>query len=224
MGTIAKNISQIKIFPLCIQSLTATETISNFPIGADALARKRRKKRKGEGALRASWPYHGERDVSRREGHANCWHFANGRGIGAYVAFVLPRQKRNDAFVGLVHSHGRLCRSPFPHGDFCRFPNRIESNRVRRFPDQNRIWKRREIRKRDIFAIVDITLGKNQCYVVYPKGYDSDKLAKHTSKYVGIVERAKLIQRDKRLLIFTKTKRMSELFDRFGYTVTIVVE
>lgn len=84
--------------------------------------------------------------------------------------------------------------------------------------------KRREIRKRDILAIVDITLGKDRYYVVYPKGYDSDKLAKHTSKYVGIVERTKLIQRDKRLLIFTKTKRMSELFDRFGYTVTIVVE
>lgn len=84
--------------------------------------------------------------------------------------------------------------------------------------------RRREIRKGEILAIVDMTLGKNQCYVVYPKGNDSGKLAKHTSQFVDITERTKLVQSDKRLLIFTKSKRMSQLLERFGYPVTMAIE
>lgn len=85
--------------------------------------------------------------------------------------------------------------------------------------------KRKEIQKEDISLIAEEALGKgDRFYVVYPKGYDQELFARHKSPYTDILERTKMIQKDRRLLVLTKTKRMSEILNQFGYTVSIIVE
>lgn len=85
--------------------------------------------------------------------------------------------------------------------------------------------KRRLILKKEILLIADIPLGKgDRFYVVYPKGYDESELRAHTHISIGEVERTKMIQRDKRLLIIRKTKKTTQAFQRFGYASMITLK
>lgn len=82
--------------------------------------------------------------------------------------------------------------------------------------------KKREILKKNILFIADMPLGQgDRFYVVYPIGYEQQLIDKHLSVYTNTHERDIFIQKDKRLLVFTKTKRMSELLSKFGYASLI---
>lgn len=84
--------------------------------------------------------------------------------------------------------------------------------------------KRREILKEDVLAIIETPLGKgDRFYVVYPKGYDENELRRHSSVFISNVKRARVIQRDKRLLIIRKTKEATQAFQRFGYAITEII-
>jgi hypothetical protein len=80
--------------------------------------------------------------------------------------------------------------------------------------------KKTEIAKDRILEIDDVFLGRTRAYVVYPAGYDREKLLKQQSPYIDIVERAMMIQGDKDLLVFAGTMKTAELLKKFGYTIT----
>ncbi len=85
--------------------------------------------------------------------------------------------------------------------------------------------RKRELLKENILLIAEERLGKGEWfYVVYPKGYEPELFDKHKSFSTSILERTKMVQRDKRLLVFSKTKRMSEILNRFGYIATAIIE
>ena len=87
-----------------------------------------------------------------------------------------------------------------------------------------RFGRKTEIKKGDILAIVDMSMTRGRFYVVYPKGYDAEAMAKQCSVYTDVVARTMAIQRDRRLLVFAKNKKTSELLNKFGYRVTMTVE
>lgn len=80
--------------------------------------------------------------------------------------------------------------------------------------------KKTEIAKDRILEIDDVFLGRARVYVVYPAGYDREKLLKQQSSYIDLVERARMIQGDKDLLVFAGTTKTAELLKKFGYTIT----
>lgn len=80
--------------------------------------------------------------------------------------------------------------------------------------------KKTEIAKDRILEIDDVFLGRTRVYVVYPAGYDREKLLKQQSLYIDLVERARMIQGDKDLLVFAGTTKTAELLKKFGYTIT----
>ena len=80
--------------------------------------------------------------------------------------------------------------------------------------------KKTEIAKDRILEIDDVFLGGTRVYVVYPAGYDREKLLKQQSPYIDLVERARMIQVDKDLLVFAGTTKTAELLKKFGYTIT----
>ena len=80
--------------------------------------------------------------------------------------------------------------------------------------------KKTEIAKDRILEIDDVFLGRTRAYVVYPAGYDREKLLKQQSPYIDLVERARMIQVDKDLLVFAGTTKTAELLKKFGYTIT----
>ena len=83
---------------------------------------------------------------------------------------------------------------------------------------------KREILKEDILLIADISIGKgDRHYVVYPQSFGRAEVEKHFSVYLSMGERTAFIQRDKRLLVFLKTKRLTELLTTFGYDSKITV-
>ena len=83
---------------------------------------------------------------------------------------------------------------------------------------------KREILKEDILLIADISIGKgDRHYVVYPQSFGRAEVEKHFSVYLSMGERTALIQRDKRLLVFLKTKRFTELLTTFGYDSKITI-
>ena len=80
--------------------------------------------------------------------------------------------------------------------------------------------KKTEIAKDRILEIDDVFLGRTRAYVVYPAGYDREKLLKQQSPYIDLVERARMIQGDNDLLVFAGTTKTAELLKKFGYTIT----
>ena len=54
--------------------------------------------------------------------------------------------------------------------------------------------KKTEIAKDRILEVDDVFLGRTKVYVVYPAGYDREKLLKQQSPYIDLVERARMIQ------------------------------
>lgn len=84
--------------------------------------------------------------------------------------------------------------------------------------------KKKEILKTDILLIADICLCKDRFLVVYPKGYDLEILSKHKSVFTEMVEKTKMIQKDDKLILFRKTRKMAELLEKFGYPVTDIVD
>ena len=80
--------------------------------------------------------------------------------------------------------------------------------------------KKTEIAKDGILEIDDVFLGSTRAYVVYPVGYDREKLLKQQSPYIDLVERARMVQGDKDLLVLAGTTKTAELLKKFGYTIT----
>ena len=84
--------------------------------------------------------------------------------------------------------------------------------------------RKTEIAKDGILEVDDVFLGRTRGYVVYPAGYDRWKLLKQQSPYIDLVERARMIQGDKDLLVFAGTTKTGELLKKFGYTITKKVD
>lgn len=84
--------------------------------------------------------------------------------------------------------------------------------------------KKKEMRREDILLVADEAVGKGRYYVAYPKGYDPEAIRRHAPSRIGVVASAKAVAGDERLLRFIKTKRMSELLETFGYTVSLVID
>ncbi len=84
--------------------------------------------------------------------------------------------------------------------------------------------KRREIKKEDIYLIADEFLGRNRFYVVYPKGCGEEAIKRHASPTLSEFERAKIVQKDKRLLLFLNTQKTSALLSEYGYRVTMRID
>ena len=84
--------------------------------------------------------------------------------------------------------------------------------------------KKKEMRREDILLVADEAVGKGRCYVAYPKGYDPEAIRRHAPSRIGVVASVKAVMGDERLLTFTKTKRMSELLEAFGYPVSMVID
>lgn len=84
--------------------------------------------------------------------------------------------------------------------------------------------KKKTIFKEDILLIADVHMSRSHHYVIYPKSYDKDMIEKHKSVYLTPVERANMIIKDDRLLFIPKTKEITELFQRFQYIPTLIID
>lgn len=84
--------------------------------------------------------------------------------------------------------------------------------------------KKKTIFKEDILLIADVCMRRSRYYVIYPKSYDKDMIEKHKSVYLTPDERGNMIVKDDRLLFIPKTKEITELFQRFQYIPTLIID